>query len=400
MEQWGITFMIPFTITLIVLIGGAFLTVVYQEQVRQEKMLLDNAENLADGVLSARTVFAKNQDRINYDSKGNYEFKFLNPVAGAALYIDEINELSDVKIKQTSDLNRNPDAKPDPWEEKALQAFKEDPQLERYYGKVPGSESTFNYAVPLRIDESCLKCHGEPAGELDITGFAKEGYKVGDLRGIVSIKIPLEEYQVNGQERVISFGVITLIILILTWLMGQRMVKSLQRVANTDRLTKLNNRNVFYTQFAHQVKIAEKRGTPLALLIFDIDHFKKINDQYGHLAGDMVLAELAHLTKGLIRKTDVLARFGGEEFILIAPNTGAMGAYKLGERIRSAVESHIFQYEGQIIPVTISVGIVVNTEISDEMQKLQEELIKGADEALYLAKSNGRNRVEIFNKME
>src|SRR5690554_2431261 len=98
MEQWGITFMIPFTITLIVLIGGAFLTVVYQEQVRQEKMLLDNAENLADGVLSARTVFAKNQDRINYDSKGNYEFKFLNPVAGAALYIDEINELSDVKI--------------------------------------------------------------------------------------------------------------------------------------------------------------------------------------------------------------------------------------------------------------------------------------------------------------
>ncbi len=133
-------------------------------------------------------------------------------------------------------------------------------------------------------------------------------------------------------------------------------------------------------------------------MIFDIDYFKKINDQYGHLAGDQVLVELAQLTKGLIRKSDTLARFGGEEFILIAPNTKEKGAYKLGERIRSAVENHTFEYEGLVIPVTVSVGIVVHNEPSNEPDKLQEQLIKGADEALYQAKGKGRNRVELYSK--
>ncbi|NMA68781.1 MAG: GGDEF domain-containing protein [Desulfitobacterium sp.] len=155
-----------------------------------------------------------------------------------------------------------------------------------------------------------------------------------------------------------------------------------------------------YTQLEHQLKWAEKRGTSLALLIFDIDHFKKVNDKYGHLAGDHVLAELAQLAKGLVRKNDILARFGGEEFVLIAPNTGEKGAYKLGERIRRAVESHTFQYEGEKMSVTVSIGIAVLDESNDDQQKLQEELIKAADEALYLAKNKGRNRVEISSKRE
>lgn len=394
--------MIPFTFTLIILIGGTFLFFFIRDQSRQDTAIEANARNLTNGVLAVRYVFANNQDLINKDSQGNYEFKHLNPAAAASQYIDkvnEINQLNDIQIKQTSDLFRNKKDAPDEWEKKVLEVFKNNPNLNLYSEKQQGVKSTYRYAVPLFIEDSCLQCHGEPQGEIDISGYPKEGYKPGDLRGIISVKMPLTEYQVSRNEQTFFFIILTLVIIIFTWFVGQRMVKVLQKVANTDRLTQINNRNVFYTQLDSELEWAMKRRTPLALIMLDIDHFKKVNDEYGHMAGDEVLRELAKTIQSLLRQGDTLARFGGEEFIIIVPNTDKEGTYVLAERIRARVENHSFGFESKQIPITVSAGVaVLNNEVSEgsDMEKIKDLLTEQADKALYSAKNKGRNRVERY----
>lgn len=396
LQQWGITFMIPFTLTLIILIGGTFLGLFFLDQSRQDRILEADAKNLTNGVLATRSVFAKNQDLINRDSNGNYEFKHLNPAAAASQYIEEVNRTGNIKIKQTSDLFRNIKNAPDEWEKKTIQIFKDNPNLTYYSEKVHDTEPLYRYAIPLVIGESCLQCHGGTKGEFDISGYPREGYQVGELRGVISVIIPLTEYQSSRYERTIFFIILTLAIIILTWLVGQRMVKALQKVANTDRLTQVNNRNVFYTQLELELNWANKRRAPLALIMLDIDYFKKINDQYGHLGGDEILRQLAKEIQGLLRQGDTLARFGGEEFIIIVPNTDQEGAYALAERIRMHVANYPFRIESTQIQVTISAGITVLNDELFNIEKIKELLTKQADEALYKAKHNGRNRVEKY----
>jgi len=127
----------------------------------------------------------------------------------------------------------------------------------------------------------------------------------------------------------------------------------------------------------------------LAILMLDIDFFKKVNDTYGHLAGDLVLKEVSNTIKSLVRDSDVCGRFGGEEFIVLAPNTKLNGALKLAERIRKTIEKTKFEFESQIIKVTISIGITSASKTDSVFS-----LIERVDTALYAAKENGRNRVE------
>jgi diguanylate cyclase (GGDEF)-like protein len=126
-----------------------------------------------------------------------------------------------------------------------------------------------------------------------------------------------------------------------------------------------------------------------SVVMFDIDFFKRVNDNYGHLAGDFILKEIGFLTKKVIRSSDVFGRFGGEEFILILPETKIVGALKLAERLRKAVENHDFIFNGQKIPITISLG-VTSVSKTDSV----ESLFDRCDMALYEAKRKGRNRVE------
>jgi diguanylate cyclase (GGDEF)-like protein len=128
------------------------------------------------------------------------------------------------------------------------------------------------------------------------------------------------------------------------------------------------------------------------LVMFDIDHFKKVNDTYGHQAGDLVLSELATLLTAALRAEDVFARYGGEEFAVICRGTDVSQAQVVGERIRKAVEGHRFVYEGTQIPVTISVGIAA---LPDPAVKDATDLVSRADKALYQSKHGGRNRVTI-----
>src|SRR5262249_38370107 len=129
---------------------------------------------------------------------------------------------------------------------------------------------------------------------------------------------------------------------------------------------------------------------PLSLILFDIDHFKTINDQLGHLAGDYALRELSSCVRGAMDREQLFARYGGEEFAIVMPETEQDRAVPMAERVRTLVEQHAFEYDGKPFPVTISLGVFTTR---GEMILSPTELIRQADEKLYQAKNAGRNRV-------
>jgi diguanylate cyclase (GGDEF)-like protein len=134
-------------------------------------------------------------------------------------------------------------------------------------------------------------------------------------------------------------------------------------------------------------------GIPLSLVMVDIDHFKKVNDTFGHTEGDQVLCKIASLLKGSIRKKDTVARYGGEEFILILPEASLEASFVIAERIRRLIESTLFEVGQAQVNLTVSMGI---SNFPSHRAKSKEELIKMADKALYDAKRGGRNKVCIF----
>ncbi len=167
--------------------------------------------------------------------------------------------------------------------------------------------------------------------------------------------------------------------------------RKLQQMANIDGLTNVFNRRVFENLITREFYRSHRYGHPLSCLMIDLDHFKLINDNEGHLVGDQVLREVANLLKSSLRKTDFLARYGGEEFVIILPEAGPTAAKLLAEKLRKAVENKVFDIEGRTINVTISVGCATYNE--EYPIESEEELVHRADEHLYQAKRNGRNRV-------
>jgi two-component system cell cycle response regulator len=167
---------------------------------------------------------------------------------------------------------------------------------------------------------------------------------------------------------------------------------NLGSAANTDALTKIYNKRYLMDVLEVEFKRAKALHTDFSVLFFDLDHFKKVNDNYGHDAGDMVLREFAALVRtNHIRPKDVFARYGGEEFVVLLGNTGAKAALEIGERIRGAIETHPFIYETKRLAVTTSMGIA---ELKTGIESAAT-LLKHADQALYAAKNSGRNRIVV-----
>jgi len=164
----------------------------------------------------------------------------------------------------------------------------------------------------------------------------------------------------------------------------------LHNMATTDALTGLINRREFNRRIAEEFSRAKRHKTQLSLALFDIDFFKKINDTYGHNAGDVILKELGSLISNKTRTSDVACRYGGEEFVLILPETSQVEAYELLDRLRQIVAEEIFNKTAKPIKATISVG-VAQLDLSD---KTPVDFCERADKALYKAKEGGRNRVE------
>jgi diguanylate cyclase (GGDEF)-like protein len=171
--------------------------------------------------------------------------------------------------------------------------------------------------------------------------------------------------------------------------------KRLFESALRDGLTSTFNRRYFLDRLNAEIRFAYRHEKSVALLFVDIDHFKSLNDKFGHPAGDDVLAGVARVMTSTVRAEDVLARYGGEEFAVICREIEAEGARGLGERLRAAVEGERFEYEGTVIPVTVSVGIVVGRKIDDA-----HAFIAAADAAMYEAKRAGRNRVVLSSGLK
>ena len=165
--------------------------------------------------------------------------------------------------------------------------------------------------------------------------------------------------------------------------------EEIYRLTTVDGLTQIYNKRYFLETLEREISRAHRYHRDLSLIMFDIDFFKKINDTYGHLAGDYVLKQLASVIKARIRREDIMARYGGEEFAIILPEIGVSNALTFAEKIRKLVEKTGFKFEDQSIPVTISIGVAA---IGQGIQTALE-FIKLADDKLYQAKVGGRNRV-------
>ncbi len=161
--------------------------------------------------------------------------------------------------------------------------------------------------------------------------------------------------------------------------------------ATLDALTNLNNRRQFETRLGQEISITKRQNNPLCAMMIDIDFFKKVNDTYGHAAGDEVLRSVASTIKEQLRESDIPARYGGEEFAVLLPFTQLAEAQIVGERLRKAVEAHPVRVDNIDIAVTISMGLAEYNKV-----ETGEELFERADKALYEAKKNGRNQVKCI----
>ncbi|MFK5880835.1 MAG: diguanylate cyclase [Sulfurospirillum sp.] len=185
-----------------------------------------------------------------------------------------------------------------------------------------------------------------------------------------------------------------IILIILGWIIylkreiskRKKLEKELEKLATTDRLTSIYNRYKMDVSLQKQIEISKRYKRPLSFIYFDIDHFKKINDRYGHKVGDLVLIELSDLIKKSIRKSDIFGRWGGEEFLIILPETKKEEAIELSEKLRRTVQKYKFK---NIQYLTCSFGVANNRKSDDA-----EEVILRIDKRLYVAKKRGRNRVE------
>jgi len=188
----------------------------------------------------------------------------------------------------------------------------------------------------------------------------------------------------------LAIGMIGLVAIL--WRRSRQHAHKMQMLATTDELTGLLNRRAIMQLGAQEWRRANRFKRPFCCLIFDVDHFKRINDTLGHAAGDQVLKTISAVVKSVLRNTDFLGRFGGEEFLLIATETDEKQAVTVAERIRHEIES--ISHEGVDQVITVSIGIA---QLTDEGSL--EALIKHADDALYKAKNNGRNQAVVYKTL-
>lgn len=184
--------------------------------------------------------------------------------------------------------------------------------------------------------------------------------------------------------------VVTLVVILVANLTVGGYQQKLEEMASQDKLTGVLNRQMFDGILKQMMKFAERKGQKLSLVIFDLDHFKKVNDNYGHLAGDEVLRSVVDTVRDILRESDIICRWGGEEFFLLFPECDLEQAQSLAEKMRKEIEEHFFVFAGKTIRITASFGVAEYANGESD-----SELINRADQALLSAKNSGRNRVEL-----
>ncbi|MBI4717603.1 MAG: GGDEF domain-containing protein [Planctomycetes bacterium] len=257
---------------------------------------------------------------------------------------------------------------------------------------------------------ACVVCPDKPADPIDARDFADAiqqahgvsgeqagaalaeiAAEVGHLKQVLDVSAgrvrSIEEIESQVRERIAELSVA---MHLENRSMAEQQADLLRR-ATTDPLTGIGNRAAFDARLALEIDRAVRTGTPLALMMLDVDRFKSFNDTYGHQAGDRILQAVAHLLDENVRKIDYAARYGGEEFAVIAPDTHRDGLLVLAERLRECVAHLAVPWEGHTLRVTVSIGAAVFSEILDAGEL--PGIIRAADAQLYNAKTAGRNRV-------
>lgn len=317
-------------------------------------------------------------------------YTFRNP----ALMAKEMAELAEgsesFRFRITSLRPLNPGNVPDAFEADALRAFEggepEVSRRERY------AKSTWlRYMAPLKVEESCLECHG------------RQGYRVGQVRGGISVAFPIDDAEAGkARARNVTFALFlgvfgALAAVVSSLLLGlRRRLEAaegrIRELAITDELTGLGNRRHVQQRLEEELSRTSRTGRPLSVALFDVDHFKLVNDEHGHAAGDEVLRSMAAMAVRACRISDLLARWGGEEFLIVLPETDAEGAAIIAERLRAWIEAMRVDVGGAALTVTASFGLAT-LQPTPGVQVDGPTLVKRADEALYRAKASGRNRV-------
>lgn len=206
-----------------------------------------------------------------------------------------------------------------------------------------------------------------------------------ELLGVINFsrKIPYSEQEIKLLE--------TLLCQLIYPLRNSILYQKALKAAHMDPLTGANNRTALDKTLQRELELAHRHQLPLSIVVLDLDKFKKINDSYGHSAGDYVLKTLVHCIDETVRGSDMLFRYGGEEFVLVLSGTGTEGAKRIAERLRCAIEAYPFVYDRQEIAVTASFGVATLKK-----RDTVKHLFNKADSALYQAKDAGRNQVHFY----
>jgi len=309
------------------------------------------------------------------------------------LIVRELSEISDnsglytFHVASLKPVNKEKSS-PDAFEREALIAFE---RGEREHTAIEVTEQgpVYRYMAPLYFENSCNKCH------------FSQGYKEGDIRGGISVNIPMaslmKEMRVNNYI-MLGSGILVIAVLFgILYLISRRFVIALTHaqgelveMAATDALTKLPNRRVGIERLEEEISRHNRQNYPLSCLMLDIDHFKEVNDKYGHLAGDAVLVSFGEVLSKTVRRHDFICRYGGEEFMVLLPETDLDAAITVAKKVMDSVIKNITVYNDHIIGVTVSIGVAQMSLGDDETA---DSLIHRADYMLYQAKAEGRNRI-------
>ncbi|MCD6576945.1 MAG: diguanylate cyclase, partial [Anaerolineaceae bacterium] len=230
--------------------------------------------------------------------------------------------------------------------------------------KVPGFDNRTFLGIPLIL-------RGEVIGVLSVQSAQPNAYNPKQIRLVETIA----QQTTNAMD-------------------NAKLFDKIQEMAITDSLTGLYNRRYFYMILDNEIKRAERYQSPLVLIMMDIDHFKNVNDKFGHLAGDQVLRSMSDICRKLLRQTDSMFRYGGEEFMIILPETNQEEALKVANRIRSTIAQNKFKINKRNVKITVSIGV---SEYGKN-HTTSNEFIESVDKTMYDAKDAGRNCVRVFSK--
>jgi len=367
----------------------------YRETVRlKAEMLLENAQAMrqwigghggvyvvVDEGVKPNPLLAPIAERDVITPSGR-RLTLYNSPAFLRQVMSEFEALSGSRVRLVSLNPISPANLPDEWERAGIARLSPNTGKLAEMTEIDG-RPFYRVMSPMLLEKACLRCHQYQTSE------------VGQLIGAVSVSYDAApDFRIHQRtERALLFShtsmwVIGVAFLALGGWRWRQLLLKLEQSAVSDPLTGLFNRRELMGRLESEAAAAKRYGTGLSLIMLDIDHFKHVNDTYGHQAGDDVLKALAHIMRNTVRINDLLARYGGEEFVIVCPHAGMDEATEIAERVRRSVEQTPLATRAGEIRITISAGVA-----GYQQEQPIETLIKDADQAMYEAKNSGRNRV-------